>query len=74
MIKKVLIAAAAAAIFAGGMMTVAPASSEAKAYCDAKADARHPHNKKKNKAFKKDCRSDYRAWKKRNDKGIWIIL
>jgi len=72
--KTIFLAAAASLILAGAVTTVAPVSAEAKAHCDARADARYPNNKKKNKAFKKDCRDDYRAWKKRNDKGIWIIL
>jgi hypothetical protein len=72
--KTIFLVAAASLIVAGAMTTVAPAPAEAKAYCDSRADARYPYNKKKNKAYKKDCRGDYRAWKKRNDKGIWIIL
>ena len=72
--KTIFLAAAASLILAGAMVTVAPVSAEAKAYCDSRADARYPHNKKKNKGYKKDCRGDYRNWKKKNDKGIWIIL
>jgi len=72
--KTIFLAAAASLILAGAMTVSAPGPAEAKGHCDARADAKYPNNKKKNKAYKKDCRGDYRTWKKRNDKGIWIVL
>lgn len=74
MLKNAVFAAAATLILAGTATTVAPVPAEAKSRCDARADAMYPHNKHARKAYKKGCKSDYRAWKKRNDKGIWIVL
>lgn len=74
MLKKVFLAAAATLILAGAVSIAAPVPGEAKSRCDKRADAMYPHNKQARKAYKKGCKSDYRAWKKRNDKGIWIVL
>jgi hypothetical protein len=74
MLNKVLLGAAASLVLAFAAMTVAPVPAQAKYGCDARADRLYPYNKHARKAYKKDCRSDYRAWKRRNDKGIWIIL
>jgi hypothetical protein len=74
MLKNVFLAAAASVILAGGMTAAAPVPADAKPRCDARADAMYPYNKNARKAYKKGCKSDHRAWKKRNDKGIWIVL
>jgi hypothetical protein len=73
-LKKVSMAAVAALILAGAAISLSPAPAEARHGCDARADRIYPYNKHARKAYKKDCRGDYRAWKKRNNKGIWIIL
>jgi hypothetical protein len=74
MLKNVFLAAAATLILAGGITAAAPVPADAKPRCDARADAMYPYNKNARKAYKKGCKSDHRAWKKRNDKGIWIVL
>ena len=74
MLKTVFLAAAATLILAGAVTTAAPVPAEAKSRCDARADAMYPHNKSARKAYKKGCKTDHRNWKKRNDKGLWIIL
>jgi hypothetical protein len=74
MLRNMFFAAAASLIVAGATVTMAPAPADAKPRCDARADALYPYNKNARKAYKKGCKADHRAWKKRNDKGIWIIL
>jgi hypothetical protein len=74
MLKNVFFAAAASLILAGAVTAAAPVPADAKSRCDKRADAMYPYNKNARKAYKKGCKSDYRAWKKRNDKGIWIVL
>jgi hypothetical protein len=72
--RKMIFLAAAASLILAGAMTTAPNSAQAKSGCDARADALYPHNKNARKAYKNRCKANYRAWKKRHDKGIWIIL
>ena len=74
MLRTMCLAAAAALIGAVTAMTAVPVPAEAKSYCDKRADALYPFNSNARKAYKKGCKADYRAWKKRNDKGIWIVL
>jgi hypothetical protein len=74
MLKNVFLAAAASLILAGAVTAAAPVPAQAKSYCDARGDAYYPYNKGARKAFKKRCKANHRSWKKRNDKGIWIIL
>jgi hypothetical protein len=73
-LKKVSLAAVAALILVGAAISLAPVPAEAKHGCRDRADIVYPHSKHARKAYRKDCRGDYRAWKKRNNKGIWIIL
>jgi hypothetical protein len=74
MLKNVCLAAAATLILTGAVVTAAPAPAEARSNCDRRADVMYPYNKEARKAYKKRCKAEYRVWKKRNDKGIWIIL
>jgi hypothetical protein len=67
-------AAVAALIAAGAAASFAPAPAEAKHGCRDRADVVYSYNKKARKSYRHACKDDYRAWKKRNDKGIWIIL
>ncbi|MGH6735486.1 MAG: hypothetical protein ACRECX_05330 [Methyloceanibacter sp.] len=74
MLKKMLLVAGASFVLAGATMIAAPVPAEARHGCDARADVLYPHNKHARKGYKKSCKVDHRAWKKRNNKGIWIVL
>ena len=74
MLKRVSLAAAAVVLLGGVAVSLGPVPAEARSGCDARADALYPHNKNVRKAYKKACKDNHRAWKKRHDKGIWIII
>ena len=66
MLKKVFLAAAAAIILAGATMTMAPAPAQAfKSDCHKAAKAKYPHDRKARKAYKKACKANFKASKKK---------
>ena len=66
MLKKVFLAAAAATILAGTAVTMAPAPAQAfKSGCHKAAKAKYPDDRKARKAFRKACKADYKASKKK---------
>jgi hypothetical protein len=66
MLKKVFLAAAAAIILAGATVTMAPAPAQAfKSGCHKAAKAQYPHDRKARKAYKKACKANFKASKKK---------
>jgi hypothetical protein len=66
MLKKVFLAAAAAIILAGATMTMAPAPAQAfKSGCHKAAKAKYPHDRKARKSYKKACKANFKASKKK---------
>jgi hypothetical protein len=65
MLKKLLLTVAAAGLLLGGAAMVQPTPAFAcKSGCAKAAKGHYPSDRKARKAFRKDCKAEYRASKK----------